>query len=232
MSEQDWASADSYYEFMGFKDEMLLDRYRVYVDHFKTRSRVLDIGCGTGAFLQLLQQAGIEAKGIDADPGQVERCKNKGLSAEVADGMEFLLGHKGQFSGIFCAHVVEHLTGDQVAHLASASFDALEKGGVAVFVTPNPNALHVHLNEFWRDPTHVRMYSKEALAFLLAGAGFTIETSGDNKRFVGGIGSMWQAAQSGSVITRLLTRFLVQLRSFRGPLGLDQGNELFVVARK
>lgn len=231
MSRPDPMSAGAYYEFMGFDRGLLLERYAPYVDLFAGASEVLDLGCGTGAFLELLGRAGISAHGVDADPDQVRHCTERGLSAEVADAMAHLAENPERYSGLFCAHVVEHLTGEQVSALAVAAHKALKPGGSAVFVTPNPKALHVHLQEFWRDPTHVRMYSEEALSFLLARAGFSVTSAGDNKRFMGGIGRLWEGADQGPGM-KLLTRLLVRSDSFKRALGLDQGNELYVATRK
>ena len=51
---------------------------------------MLDIGCGRGEFLGLMQEAGIPARGIDLDSASVEMCRTKGMSAEVADLFEYL----------------------------------------------------------------------------------------------------------------------------------------------
>jgi hypothetical protein len=41
-----------------------------------------------------------------------------------------------------------------------------------LLATPNPESAIVQLHEFWRDPTHVRLYSRQLLEFLAADAGF------------------------------------------------------------
>ena len=52
--------------------------------------------------------------------------------------------------------------------------------GRLLVATPNPASLIVHLHEFWRDPTHVRLYSRPLLEFLFHWAGLEKIESGEN----------------------------------------------------
>ena len=49
---------------------------------------ILDIGCGSGAFLKKMQQSGKKAFGIDLSPVMVQRCKEDGLEAACIDVCE------------------------------------------------------------------------------------------------------------------------------------------------
>src|SRR5881394_2402904 len=44
-----------------------------------TRPRILDVGCGTGANLEMLQQFG-EAEGVDVSPEALAFCRERGLT--------------------------------------------------------------------------------------------------------------------------------------------------------
>ena len=46
--------------------------------------------------------------------------------------------------------------------------------------TPNPASAIVQFHEFWRDATHVRLYSAQLVEFLLVDAGFTSVQSLEN----------------------------------------------------
>lgn len=49
-------------------------------------SRVLDVGCGEGDLMAVLEQErGCDARGIEIDPEQVERCVARGLSVVQGD---------------------------------------------------------------------------------------------------------------------------------------------------
>src|ERR671934_1469068 len=57
-------------------------RQEIYVDDFRGAAPVLDVGCGRGEFLVLLRQAGIEARGVDADADMVAYARREGLDVE------------------------------------------------------------------------------------------------------------------------------------------------------
>lgn len=48
-------------------------------------SRVLDVGCGDGGLLKLLQQRGVTARGIEISQAGVNRCVAQGLSVVQGD---------------------------------------------------------------------------------------------------------------------------------------------------
>ena len=66
-------------------EEYVREGQRYYLPYFKKCTSVLDIGCGRGEFLELMRETGVPAQGIDLDSSSVEMCRDKGLSAEVAD---------------------------------------------------------------------------------------------------------------------------------------------------
>ena len=55
-------------------------------EHVPQGVRVLDIGCGDGALMAELRDAkGVDARGIEIDPGEVERAVARGLSVVQGD---------------------------------------------------------------------------------------------------------------------------------------------------
>lgn len=229
----DWSSAGRYYDYMNFSEKDVEERYRTYLPWFEGCSRVADLGCGAGIFLGLMKEKGIDAVGVDLDPEQVRKCQEKGLKAEVGDAVSFASKFNGEFDGFFCSHVVEHMASEGVTQVVAACLRALKQDGRLVIVTPNPEALHVHLLEFWRDPTHVRMYSKEALSYIVASQGFQIERAEDSKALMTGRDFMINAFRPGKWWTKIAMRpIMSRLDRLLAPLGLGSGNELFVVAVK
>lgn len=143
-----------------------------YLSYFQGFHRVLDIGCGNGEFLQILQEAGHEAVGVDIDPAMVQQCRAQGLTAHEADVVTWLPTQAGQYDAIFSSNVIEHLGAQTVQTIVEGAYAALRPGGLLLLGTPNPESAIVQLYEYWRDPTHVRLYSRQLLEFFLYNAGF------------------------------------------------------------
>ncbi|MSP11739.1 MAG: class I SAM-dependent methyltransferase [Chloroflexi bacterium] len=153
----------------------------VYLPYFQDFHRILDIGCGHGEFLQLLQSAGHQAVGADIDPTMVQTCLSNGLEVYHADVLEWLPQQEIPFDAIFSSNVMEHLSPDQVARLIHTAFQALRPGGMLLIGVPNPESAVVQFYEFWRDPTHVRLYNRQLLEFFFQDAGFSDIHSAENE---------------------------------------------------
>ena len=94
---------------------------RPYVEDFRDAAPVLDAGCGRGEFLALLREAGVEARGVDADADMVAYARGEGLDVEQADLLAHLEAQPDECLGaIFAAQVVEHLPPPALAPLPRA----------------------------------------------------------------------------------------------------------------
>lgn len=175
-----------YYAYMGYDSEHSREGLRHYVPYFRT-GPVLELACGRGELLELLRDAGIEAHGVDVDPGMVEAARAAGLSVAVGDALADLAARPDDsLQGVFSAHFVEHLTPEVLERVIAESARVLAPGGVFVAATPNTGCVSVMGYDFWRDPTHVRPYEPRLLAFYCAKAGMTVEELGPNPRNHGG----------------------------------------------
>ena len=177
-----------FYEYMYYLDQADEDWNRevlgFYVPYFAHCHRVLDVGCGQGQFIELLKAQGVATVGIDVDARMVEVCRGKGLDVAKADLFNYLPQQKEQFDGIFSSNLIEHFSAQDAIWFVRMAFGALVPGGIVLISTPNPGSLIVHLNEFWRDATHVRLYNRSLLEFLCAWAGFEDVQSGENPRTI------------------------------------------------
>ena len=152
--------------------ELIRERQAVYLDDFRAAGPVLDIGCGRGEFLILLREAGVEARGIDVDPEMVTHCLEEGLEVEQADALSHLASlEDDSLGGIFCAHVLEHLSPPALFRLLELAVAKLRPAGVFAAETPNPLSL-VALANFTADLSHDRPLHPATLSFLARQAGF------------------------------------------------------------
>ncbi len=147
-------------------------RQKPYVDDFRDAAPVLDVGCGRGEFLGLLREAGVEARGIDADADMVAYARGEGLQVEQADALGYLEGQAdGSLGGIFAAQVVEHLPPGVLFHLLELTARKLRPGGLFVAETINPLS-PLALRSYFADLTHAQPLVPETLALLARQAGF------------------------------------------------------------
>ena len=96
------------------------------------RPRILDVGCGTGANLELLGNYG-EAEGVDVSPEALAFCRARGLT-NVRQGEAEKLPYKdGSFDLVTALDVVEHLD-DDVAGLREMRRILRPSGRALLFV--------------------------------------------------------------------------------------------------
>jgi hypothetical protein len=101
------------YEF-GTRDHGLLWRMQEpYVRFFSGCTRVLDLGCGAGVFMGLLEAADIPAAGVERNPAIANYARGLGFDVTEADALAFLERQSAAFDGIYCSHFVEHLPTDR-----------------------------------------------------------------------------------------------------------------------
>jgi SAM-dependent methyltransferase len=153
-------------------EDRVAERQRGYVALLADHGPVLDVGCGRGELLDLLRQAGTEARGVDADPGMVERCREKGLEVQLGDAGEHLAElPDGSLGGVASAQLVEHIPYPELQRFLELSVRKLQPGGIFLAETVNPHAPHA-LKTFWVDPTHQHPLFPETLLVLCRLAGF------------------------------------------------------------
>jgi O-antigen chain-terminating methyltransferase len=152
--------------------EAIRERQRRYVDDLRAAAPVLDVGCGRGELLQLLREAGVEARGIDADADMVAYAQGEGLEVEQADLVEYLERQEdGSLGGIFMGQVVEHLPPGVLVRALELAAAKLRGGGALVAETINPLS-PLALRHYFADLTHAQPLVPETLELLAQQSGF------------------------------------------------------------
>jgi O-antigen chain-terminating methyltransferase len=148
------------------------ERQRVYVDDLRDAAPVLDVGCGRGELLLLLREAGVAARGVDADADMVAYAQGEGLDVEQADAVAYLESlDDGSLGGVFAGQVVEHLPPPALLRLLELAARKLRPGGLFVAETINPLS-PLALRSYFADLTHAQPLVPETLALLARQAGF------------------------------------------------------------
>jgi O-antigen chain-terminating methyltransferase len=142
---------------------------------FEDRRKTLDVGCGTGVFLDQMARKGLPAEGIDSNWASIRYAESLGLNVRCVDVRQGLSAVDAEYDAIHCAHVVEHMTPTELAEIMGYVYRALKPGGRAVFVFPDPESIRSQLLGFWRDPTHVRFYHPDIVESMARAAGLSLE---------------------------------------------------------
>jgi len=98
----------------------------------QTELRILDVGCGTGANLEMLSHFGA-AEGVDVSDDALEFCREKGLKAQkgLAEKLPF---DDETFDVTTALDVIEHLD-DDIAGLKEM-FRVTKRGGYSLIFVP------------------------------------------------------------------------------------------------
>ncbi len=139
--------------------------------------RLLDVGAGSGMYLDQMRMLGWDVVGVEPDEAAVAVAKEHfGLIVHpgvVEDALAEGTLARDSFDAIVLTHVVEHLP-DPVGTLRACA-SLLKPGGRLVIVTPNTESLgHRLYGGSWRGcdpPRHLHLFSPRTLAACVEQAG-------------------------------------------------------------
>uniref|UniRef100_A0A7C3V3Y7 Class I SAM-dependent methyltransferase n=1 Tax=Desulfobacca acetoxidans TaxID=60893 RepID=A0A7C3V3Y7_9BACT len=133
------------------------------------RIPVLDLGCGAGQFLYLLDSLGYtEITGVDLSPARVAQARRAVPRARVIEGdlRQVLAANPAQFGLITGFDIIEHFPKAEVLPLLKQIAQALRPGGRVILQCPNGDSPWVGAVAFG-DFTHEWIPTPKTLAELL-----------------------------------------------------------------
>jgi len=146
-------------------------------------SRVLDVGAGTGVFVEFMSHKGFEAEGIEPAIEPSAAARERGLSIATATLSQWAASAHGQYDAVVMLNVLEHVPHPE--QTLNAVYDLLKPGGVAVVRVPNDfseiqAAAHAAIggNPWWIcRPDHINYFSVESLGRFFRHCRFEVERS-------------------------------------------------------
>jgi len=133
------------------------------------RISVLEVGCGLGDKMKLLQRMGFNSiLGVEKNPLLVKRAADRGLN--VLSSGEFRDLHpRRHFDLLVMSHVIEHLSYDSFTGFMDFYLDHLRSGGWLLIITP---ILHTG---FFMDLDHTRPYYPQGMQDYFGNGGQQIQ---------------------------------------------------------
>lgn len=150
----------------------------------KDQLRLMDVGCGNGAFLDSLRSkhTKLELVGVEPSESGVANANHSypGLEVKLGSGYDKLSSIYGVFDVVTSLEVVEHVYSPRV--FAKTLFDLLAPNGIAILTTPYhgylknltlalAGKLDQHFTALW-DHGHIKFWSVRTLTELLKETGF------------------------------------------------------------
>jgi len=162
-------------------EEQIKQQVAIYLPYiysvYEKGCPVLDIGCGRGEWVELMQENGYQATGVDLNAVMVSQAKEKQLNVECVDVLQYLKRlPDNALSAVTGIHIIEHLEFTYLIELLQEIYRVLKKGGGVILETPNPENVFVGAQFFYTDPTHKNPIVPTTLEFLLHYLGYgTVE---------------------------------------------------------
>lgn len=152
---------------------IMLRRKLGYIQKVARVKTLLDIGSGTGYFVNHVQQAGLGCVGFEPDEVARNQAK-KNFNIDLSASLESVIENSNRFDAISMWHVLEHV------HELDAYFEKfrilLEEKGVLAIAVPNYTSYDASFyKKYWAAydlPKHLWHFSPSSLKLLAKNHGF------------------------------------------------------------
>jgi SAM-dependent methyltransferase len=115
------------------------DRALTYLESVIKIGKLLDVGCGSGAFLSMAKKRGWELQGVEISPELSETCRHTLRIPIITGRFEEVSLSPGNYDVVTMWDIIEHVI-DPI-HVIQKVKSLLRPGGVAVFCTPEEDSL-------------------------------------------------------------------------------------------
>lgn len=154
-----------------YHETITKDVVRRFVDpmQLSVESKIIDLGCGHGYFLDAMRERGFKnIIGITLSPDDIDVCKNKGHAVSSRD-MNFLDQVDESIDFLFCRHSLEH---SPFPYLTLLEYNRVLKPGGRLYIeVPQPDT-EVPQED---NPNHYSILGRSMWLSLLKRTGFDVD---------------------------------------------------------
>lgn len=148
------------------------------IDHYfppDRAMRILDIGCGHGAFLYFLARSGYtNVYGIDTSAEQIAQARDLGITnADCHAAFDYLRNSPdAQVDVVLLFDILEHLEGQELFDMLDEVYRVLRPGGMCLVHVPNGEGIF-GMRVRCGDLTHARAFTQSSARQMLMATGFS-----------------------------------------------------------
>lgn len=203
---------------------------------------LLEVGCGSGRFLNRMRKLGWAVDGVEFDPIAAARIEKKyGIHVEVGSLPELRYA-PDQYDVVAMSQVIEHV--HDPVELLKESRRVLRPGGRLVLSTPNAlSVAHRLYGRSWRGlepPRHLHIFSPAALENAARRCGFQllklVTLSAESAGIYRASDLIMEtpgAQRAGTASASIVRSWLMRYREYRETLSDPHaGQDIFLIAAK
>ena len=138
---------------------------------------IVDLGCGECEWIELLNEHGYKALGVDSNQAVIEKMHRLLPEIEIQEdnAYEYLIKEESESKDLITAfHMIEHMDIISQMKLIKECFRVLKPGGMLIMETPDPANILTSTYYFHLDPTHIKIIPSELLIFTMEECGFKV----------------------------------------------------------
>lgn len=225
-------SEENYGFVHNIRSRLEANRLLNYCKNLPDNAKILDVGCGDGFHLKLLQQYGEPTwtlEGVDIDSRVVEIASKTDLIIHHGTIEDLNLG-ENQYDVVYTIQTIEH-----VAHpdeVFRAIFRVLKPGGRLVIVTDNTDSLDFRLfkSSYWGGyhfPRHWNLFNQASLSRLAKNTGYEVN---DILTIVSPVN--WVYSFHNYLVDKNAPRWLINQFTLKSPISLTVFTLLDMILQK
>ncbi len=154
----------------------LLNKFTIVSIPYKKNGRILDVGCGSGALVEWLEQHQWDAYGVDISPEACRTAQRHGLKVHLGELPQMAFPSKF-FDVVLMNQVLEHLFSP--SEYLREVYRILKDDGQLIISVPNIDCYESKLlKECWLDldlPRHLYHFTPHTLKLMLDRGGFLLD---------------------------------------------------------